>query len=110
MRYITDYSKVLKHTFLCYLDKDNVTDDQVIYVKTNTLGEKKYLIVNWTREMGRPPKIDIYFTDVIRHASVLEQEISQDVYEHFACLDIGGVLKGLEVVPVKEVLKELEVA
>ena len=109
MRYITDYSKVLKHTFLCYLDKDNVTDDQVIYVKTNTLGEKKYLIVNWTREMGRPPKIDIYFTDVIRHASVLEQEISPDVYEHFACLDIGGVLKGLEVVPVKNVLKELEV-
>lgn len=109
MRYITDYSKVLKHTFLCYLDKDNVTD-QVIYVKTNTLGEKKYLIVNWTREMGRPPKIDIYFTDQLRHASVLEQEISQDVYEHFACLDIGGVLKGLEVVPVKEVLKELEVA
>ena len=109
MRYITDYSKVLKHTFLCLLDKENVTD-QVIYVKTNTLGEKKYLIVNWTREMGRPPKIDIYFTDAIRHASVLEQEISQDVYEHFACLDIGGVLKGLEVVPVKEVLKELEVA
>ena len=109
MRYITDYSKVLKHTFLCYLDKDNVTD-KVIYVKTNLLGEKKYLQVSWVREMGRPPKIDIYFTDVIRHASVLEQEISQDVYEHFACLDIGGVLKGLEVVPVKEVLKELEVA
>ena len=109
MRYITDYSKVLKHTFLCYLDKENVTDDQVIYVKTNLLGEKKYLIVNWTREMGRPPKIDIYFTDVIRHASVLEQEISPEVYEHFACLDIGGVLKGLEVVPVKNVLKELEV-
>ena len=110
MRYITDYSKVLKHTFLCYLDKANVKDDQVIYVKTNLLGEKKYLIVNWTREMGRPPKIDIYFTDVIRHASVLEQEISPDVYEHFACLDISGVLKGLEVVPVKSVLKELEVA
>ena len=109
MRYITDYSKVLKHTFLCYLDKENVTDDQVIYVKTNLLGEKKYLIVNWTREMGRPPKIDIYFTDVIRHASVLEQEISPEVYEHFACLDIGGVRKGLEVVPVKNVLKELEV-
>lgn len=109
MRYITDYSKVLKHTFLCYLDKANVTDDQVIYVKTNTLGEKKYLIVNWTREMGRPPKIDIYFTDEIKHASVLEKEISPNVYEHFACLDIGGVLKGLEVVPVKEVLKELEV-
>ena len=109
MKYITDYSKVLKHTYLCYLDKSNVTDDQVIYVKTNTLGEKKYLIVNWTREMSRPPKINIYFTDEIKHASVLEQEISQDVYEHFACLDIGGVLKGLEVVPVKEVLKELEV-
>ena len=109
MGYITDYSKVLKHTFLCYLDKENVTDDQVVYVKTNSLGEKKYLIVSWTREMGRPPKIDIYFTDAIRHASVLEQEISQDVYEHFACLDIGFVLKGLEVVPVKEVLKELEV-
>ena len=109
MRYITDYSKVLKHTFLCYLDKENVTDDQVVYVKTNSLGEKKYLIVNWTREMGRPPKIDIYFTDAIRHASVLEQEISPNVYEHFACLDIGFVLKGLEVVPVKEVLKELEV-
>lgn len=108
MRYITDYSKVLKHTFLCYLDKENVAD-QVIYVKTNTLGEKKYLIVNWTREVGRPPKINIYFTDAIRHASVLEREISQDVYEHFTCLDIGGVLKGLEVVPVKEVLKELEV-
>ena len=109
MRYITDYSKVLKHTFLCYLDKANVTDDQVVYVKTNTLGEKKYLIVNWTREMCRPPKINIYFTDEIKHASVLEQEISPDVYEHFACLGIGGVLKGLEVVPVKEVLKELEV-
>ena len=108
MRYITDYSKVLKHTFLCYLDKENVTD-QVIYVKTSTLGEKKYLIVNWTREMGRPPKLDIYFTDEIKHASVLEQEISPDVYEHFACLDIGGVLKGLEVVPVKDVLKQLEV-
>ena len=109
MRYITDYSKVLKHTYLCYLDKANVTDDQVVYVKTNTLGEKKYLIVNWTRETGRPPKINIYFTDEIKHASVLEQEISPDVYEHFACLGIGGVLKGLEVVPVKEVLKELEV-
>ena len=109
MKYITDYSKVLKHTFLCYLDKDNVTDDQVIYVKTNTIGEKKYLIVNWAREMGRPPKLHIYFTDVLRNASVFEREISQDVYEHFACLDIGGVLKGLEVVPVKEVLKELEV-
>lgn len=109
MRYITDYSKVLKHTFLCYLDKANVTDDQVIYVKTNALGEKKYLIVSWVREMGRTPKLHIYFTDVLRNASVLEQEIPQDVYEHFACLDIGGVLKGLKVVPVKEVLKELEV-
>lgn len=55
----------------------------MIYVKTNTLGEKKYLIVNWTREIGRTPKLHIYFTDVLRNASVLEQEISQDVYEHF---------------------------
>ena len=109
MKYITDYSKVLKHTYLCHLDKSNVTDDQVIYVKTNTLGEKKYLIVNWTREMGRPRKLNIYFTDEIKHASVLEQEISPSVYEHFACLGIAGVLKGLEVVPVKDVLKQLEV-
>ena len=108
MKYITDYSKVLKHTFLCLLDKDNVTD-QVIYVKTNTLGEKKYLQVSWVREMGRSPKLHIYFTDVLRDASIFEREISSDVYEHFACLDIAGVLKGLEVVPVKEVLKELEV-
>ena len=110
MRYITDYSKVLKHTYLCYLDKANVTDDQVIYVKTNTLGEKKYLQVSWVREMGRSPKLHIYFTGVLRDASVFEREISPDVYEHFACLDIGGVLKGLEVVHVKEVLKELDVA